>query len=142
MRFGWSFIYYLPMNVQLLQKCLLKRYTSSIEMLSHLCQKSVGNILQIFFLIFYSLPLIHVSILSLVSNSFHYYSFVIKLEICYTVSFHIVLLLKLILAILVPLIFNMNFRIILFIPRKTLAWILIRIALNLHINLVKIDILI
>ena len=127
MRHRWRFTY-VCIYVQLLQCYLLKDCSSSTELLLQLCQHSKG--------LFPGFPFhfIYVSTLPPTPQSLHYCSFILSLQIGWTVS-PALFLSKTILAILVPLPFHINFRIIL--PRLTinLADILIAIVLNLYINL-------
>ena len=72
-------------------------------------------------------------------HSFDYYSFILRLEIRYYQSSSFILLFQNCLAILSPLHFHMNFGISLSVSTKKKS---VGIALNLQINLGRIDILI
>ena len=64
----------------------------------------------------------------------------ISFEIGYTDCCNFIILFQKILAVVIPLSFHINFRIILCISTRISYWILVEIALNPHINLGRIDI--
>ena len=127
----------MPIDVQLFQHCLLKKNTSSIELLLHLCQELVDIFESVYFRVLSSAQwLTCPSDTSTTSLGYYRYNNVLKLDrlILCTLFFQIIL------VVLVSLLFHIIFRMILSISIKALVGILIGIVLNLHVCLGRIDI--
>ena len=105
---------------------------------------SVRTLLTMFLLVYFwvlcSIPLVYVSLLS-ITHILDYCDYIRNLKMRLTVCFLLYYcFFKIILAILFPLPFHTNYRIILSASVKTLAGILIGILWNMHINLGRIGI--
>jgi hypothetical protein len=91
------------------------------------------------FWVFKSVPLISMSFSLPISHSFGYFRYLLFLWIWVDWSSTLFLFFQILLAILVPLPFHVNFRVILTICLKCLAGMLTRILLNLCFILSRID---
>lgn len=109
---------------------------SSIKLLEHLHQKTVDHTSVGLF----PVTLSHWSMHMPVPHSLDYYSYIINPEIDRTVSSNIIFF-EIVLAILIPWTFIMNFRVFLSVSTKNHAEILIGIILSLFNNLGGIDII-
>ena len=128
MKHSWSSVF-CPWVSSCLAPFVKKRLSFLHWLLLLLWQKSVEHI-----------PFIFVSILLTLMGCFDYYSYTISLNIRSSDFSHLILLCKDCFNILVLIPFNVNFRIFLLIPTK-FDGILKGIALNLYINLGRIEIL-